>query len=894
MPEWKRAIEERLSGARIDAARRLEIVDELSQHLQDRYDELRAGGASDEAARAGALAELDDRHLVGELTRIERPPPEPLPLGGGSKDTLVSGLWQDLRFGARLLLKDWGASLVIVVTLALAIAANAIVFGFADLLLFRPLPIPTAPRVVEIYGVDRRQGRNRESVSIPDYLDIKAQSGSFAAVSAMTRAQLSLIGAGEPIAVTAEAVTPNLFEVWKLQATAGRTLQADDDRAGQRDVVVLAHHFWAAHFAADPAVLGRAITLNGRRRTIVGVLTPAIEIGNLGRIDVWVPLETDAGAKRDDRVATIMALLRPGATPEAANVELAAIGARLQEKYPVTNADRDLRGMTLRESIAGGSTWIIVTLLGVVVGLVLMAACANVATVMLARASARRRELAIRVALGATRVRLARQLLSEGLLLGLVSGACGLLLAHGGLAGFKSLSAERYFQLLQINANLLAFALVLSIVAPIVFGVVPALHSSCPHLNEDLKDGGRDASSSQRGNRSRAILVVAQVAFALIVLVVSGLIVRTVDHLKRAPLGVTARGLLTTRVRFDPPEYEDDDQRLRAVKAILDRLGESPGVAAAAAMSGLPILDGEGIRQFAVAGRPLPQQNDLPWAFEATAMGDYARTFGFALVDGRLFRAEDRSSSWNVAVVNREAARRYWPGQTAIGQYVTFVGGSPRPAGDAVEIVGVVDNVIGSDVTQPPPPRVYRPLAAGALTSVVFAVRASGDPATLAGTIREVFRIENRDLAVSEVQLFGTQLSNLRRSDDLIIALFGGFAAIGFIVAITGVYGVTAFAVGQRRHEIGVRLALGATAAGVVALIMAGGFRLIAVGVVLGLFGGWAIGLTMRNILFGVGAIDPVTYLVVLGLVAAGAFVATYLPAHRVTSIDPAVVLKRE
>jgi putative ABC transport system permease protein len=894
MPDWRYAIARRLEGLCLRPTREAEVVEELAQHLDDRYHEHLSAGASDESARREALAELDDANLVRELTGIDRPPSEPLALGGGSRDHLGAGLWQDVRYGARLLAKEPGAAFVIVVTLALAIASNAIVFGFTDLLILRPLPIGNTERLVTIYSINAQHSQDRQAVSVPDFLDIKAQSASFEDMSAMSREQLSLTGSGEPRAIQAAYVTASHFRVWDVPAFKGRTFLPGEDQPARSQVAVLSHRFWTSYFAGAESVINRTITLNGRSYAVVGILTPAIEIGNIGETDIWLPLEMRASAPRDEQSLVVFGLLKPSATVEGAKIELKMIDDRLQRAYPATNTGRQLLALSLRESTVGRSTRVILAMLAIVVGLVLLVACANVATVMLARASTRRREIAVRIALGASRARLVRQLVAEGLLLGLASGGFGLLLAYGGLMAFKSLSMESYFRQLAINRNLLTFVLGLSVIAPVLFGVVPALQSSRPNLNEDLKEGGRDAASSVRGNRTRAVMVVAQVGFALAVLIVSSLIVRTVIALERVPLGFTSRGLLTVQVRFDPPKYTDDDARLRAVESILDRLAAAPGVTAASASSGLPVLDSEPMRRFAVAGQPLPQPNDLPWAFEAATLGDYSRALELRMLEGRMWRAVDAASGWNVAVVNREAVRRYWPARSPIGEHLSIVDQAGRPAGDAIEIVGVVDNVLSASVDEPAPPRLYRPLARRPLTQVAFLVRGSGEVSALASSVREALRTEDRDLAVSEVRTFAEGVKRRTRTRDLIMALFTSFAAIGLIVAITGVYGVTVFMVSQRRHEIGVRLALGATAPGVVRLIMGRSFRLIGAGVVVGLLGGWAIGLMMHSLLFGVGAADPFTYAFVLAVVAAGGLLATYLPAHRVVSIDPAIVLKRD
>ena len=894
MPDWRHAIAGRLEALRLPPTREADVIEELSQHLDDRYEELRGGGASADEARREALAEVDEADLVRELTGIHRPPDEPFAIGGGSPGGPLAGLWQDLCFGARMLAKDAGAAVVIVLTLALAIAANTIVFGLADLILLRPLPFGNAARLVTIYGMDQRQTQNRQGLSIPDYLQIRAACAACDDVLAMRRGQVSLTGSGEPMAVQAEYATANAFQIMDVSTSSGRLLRPGEDQPGRDRVAVLAHHFWAARFAGDPGVVGRDITVNGGSFTVVGVMTPDIEIGNVGEIDLWLPLATNPAATRGERSLTVMALLKRGAALPGVNAELATIGARLQQEYPATNANVSLRAMSLRESTVGRSTWIILALLGVVVGLVLLVACANVATVMLARASARRREIAVRLALGATRGRLVRQLVSEGLLLGLASGALGVLLAYGGLTAFKALSPETFFQRLTINFNLLTFAFFLSVLAPVLFGVLPALQSSRPNLNEDLKDGGRDPVSAVRGNRSRSGLVVAQVAFALAVLIASGLIVRTVNAIEQVPLGMNPGGLLALRVRLDPPKYEDEAARLRAVESILVRLSGVRGVTAASAMQAFPIVDGEPLRQFAVVGRPAARAGDTPWANEAAVSGDYGRVLALPLLEGRSWQPGDRASGWAVAIVNREAVRRYWPSQSPIGERITMLDAKGQPDGAPITIVGVVDNVIGAEPSEPPPPRVYRPLALRVGAGVGVLIRASGDPASLAPAVRDALRAEDRDLAVSEVRTVQSLVDQNLRTYTLIMSLFAGFSAIGLLVAITGVYGVTAFSVGQRRHEIGVRIALGATPGDVLRLIVGRSFRLIGIGAVLGVAAGWAIALTMRNILYGVGAADPVTYAAVIGLVALCGLAACYAPARHATQLDPMAALRTE
>jgi putative ABC transport system permease protein len=891
---WASDIRRILSPLALDPVREAEIAQELAQHLQDRYSELRRAGASEETARRDALSELDQRNLVNELTVVERQAAEPLALGSSGRGGLIGGALQDLRFGARLLVKDRGATAVVVSTLALGIAANAIVFGFTDLLLLRPLPIGNAARIAMVYGVDPRQGMNRARVSVPDLREIRDGTRSFEDVAASWGSRMSLTGAGEPRAVNVSFVTANLPRVWDVPVVRGRAFLPGEDAADRPGVAILSHRFWTSQWARDEAVLGRPITLNGKSYTVVGVFTPAIELGNIGAIDIWVPFNAnDPAASRGTRGVTVFGLLRPGATLGPLNAELTTIADRLQREYPTTNAGWRLRAISMREATVGANTWIFLALLGVIVTLVLLVACANVATVMLARASARRREIAVRLALGATRPRLARQLVSEGLLLGLAGGGVGLVLTYFGLRGFERLSEESYFQRLEINGNLLIFTLALSLLAPVLFGLIPALQSSRPNLNEDLKEGSRDGSSS-RGGRTRSALVVVQVAFALSLLIVAGLVVRAVNHIQRVPLGITTDGVLATHVRLDPPKYGDDGARLRALAAILERLRALPGVTAAAAMTALPVADSEPPRQFVVVGRPAPSPAEVPWAVEAATTVAYDRTFGIPLVAGRFWTEADRPESTPVAIVSRDAARRYWADRSPLGDRIQILDGSGRPSGRALEIVGVVDDVKGASLAEPPPPRLYRPLAQAASESVALALRGPDDPAALAGPVREALRAVDADLAVSEIEAMAVLVRSGMRNMDLVLGLFVSFGLVALLLAAAGVYGVTSFSVGQRQHEIGIRVALGATAQNVVRMIMAASLRLIVIGVALGVAGGMAIGRMMGSVLFGVSATDAPTYLAVTGLLAVCGFVASYLPAHHALSIDPVSVLKRE
>ena len=897
MPSWGEEIGRRLAGLRLAPAREAEVVEELSQHLDDRYRELCLGGADHESAVRESLAELDDTDLVREMAGVEGEAVEPLPIGGPAA-TLASsplaGLWHDVRFGARLLMKDKGMTFVVVVTLAIAIAANTIVFSLTDLLWFKPVPVANAQRLAAVFAADERSATSRDPLSIPQYRDVVQQNTSFESVGAMFPRQLSLTGSGEPQVVIALLATANLFSTLGLDPVVGRTFLPGEDEPGRSNVAVLSHRFWTSRFHADPDVVGRTLVLNGTPHAVVGVLTPSIEVGSLGQVDLWIPADTSSSTTRQrDRELVVYGLLRDSQTVASANADLAAITERLRRTYPVTDGRLQMHALSMRDANVSPDTPLVLTMAAIVVGVVLLLACANVGTVMQARASTRQREIALRLALGATRARLVRQLISEGAFLGAISGVVGVALAAAAVPGLRLLTSDRYTQTLDISGNTLIFAAVLSMLTPILFGVVPALQSSRPNLNEDLKEAAR-IGPSKRLHHRRSALVITQVALALTALIISGLVVRTVFARQQVPLGIASNDVLCARVRFDPPKYMDDASRVRAVDDVLARVSALPGIDAVAATTRVPVFDPEPQRQFTILGRS-NAAGDIPWAVEATMTSRFREVMKLPVLDGRTFTNEDRSGSARVAVVSREAVKRYWPGQSPIGQRIALLNGAGDPTDEPTAIVGVVDDVKGVSLTEPAPPRIYFPLAQRVGESVVFTVRTARDTSLMATLIRGAMRAEDPDLALSEIRPLDAMLdTRLFRPFHLVVALFASFAAIGLVLALTGVYGVAAFAVGQRRHEIAIRLALGATSAEVTRLVVARSFRPIGIGLLLGALGGWGVASLMRGVLFGTTVLDPSTYITVIGLLALGGFGASFVPAHRAAASDPAFVLKQE
>jgi putative ABC transport system permease protein len=806
----------------------------------------------------------------------------------------VSDLLKDLRFGGRLLLKSPGYSLVIALTLALAIGANTIIFGFTDLLLFRPLPFGDPSRVVFLYGVNRPRGIDRARTSLPDFLDWRANSTAFAQMAAFGGSAYTLTGEGDPLRVSALRATANVFELWQVAPVVGRTFLPNEDHPGAAKVTVLSHHFWVAHFNGRSDVIGRVLTLNGEPYTVVGVLSPKMEVGTFESVDLWAPLTLDASAaRRDDRSLRVTALIKPGVSFEQSSAEMPALARRLEQAYPETNAGWSARSLKLRDAIVGPDTWQILALLTLVVAFVLLVACANIANMMLARATAREKEMAVRIALGASRIQLLRQIVTESLLLGLAGGVLALAVTRAGIRAIQATSDDYFFRQLTVSRNLLAFAFVLSVLTPLLFSLLPALHASRADLNEALKGAGHRVSGGPKGRRSRAVLVVSQLALALMLLVVASLAARSVAAIEHESPGVQTANLLTVQVQMEPPKYRDVQQIVPFSEQVIERLAALPGVQSAAAMTALPLVASEATLRFQIAGRPKPTPKDTPWANAVAITPEYLQVFGLALGEGRGFSRYDDLGATRVALVNREAVRRYWSGGSPLGEHVEVVD-DPTKTTAPIQIVGIVENVKSDDPTEPAPPRIYRPLAQSPDRSLALVVRSAGDPTALAPAVRDVLRHVDPDIAISQMRPLDQILRQQFAENYVLVGLFASFAFLALVLAGTGLYGVTAYAVSQRAQEIGVRIALGASRRNVFSLILGQNARLVAVGALIGVGGGVLLGRAMRSILYRVGPDDPITFSAVLAILTAVAFAASYLPARRASHVDPLAALRHE
>jgi putative ABC transport system permease protein len=799
-------------------------------------------------------------------------------------------LLQDVRYGARMLRKSPGFSSVIVITLALAIGANTVVFSFTNVLLIRPLPIEDQDRLGWVFAIDPQRGSNRASLSLPDYLDFRESLRSFQSLAASSQSTVTMTGRGDATRLSANRVTANLFDTWGLATRHGRGLAAGDDAPGAEPVVVLSHQAWKRQFNGDPSIVGQSLTLNGRPTTVVGVMNPEIEFGNLALIDIWVPLTLDRGAPRDRRLYHANGRLAPGVTIEQADAEVREVARRLERDHPATNTGWAARVAATKESMAGADTWVILALLTTVVGFVLLMACANIANLVLARATARRRELAVRTALGASRRRVIRQLLTESVALGILGGIAGLAFAQAGLAIIKAAAYEPFFALVNIDLNVLLFTTALAVVTPILFSLVPAIQSSKADVSEALKEGSLRTGAVQ-GRRSRSVLIVSQLALAMSLLIVSGLLVQTMIRLTRMPMGFDPANLLTLQLEAPDWRYKNDPAVVDYYTRLVDRVTAIPGVRTAAAVDRLPVLGGESVATLEISGYAPPRPDERPWAVSSTATENFFAAAGIPLIAGRGFESQDVPDGLAVAVINSNMARRYW-GEIpqAIGGRVAITAAGQPPRWFSV--VGVVGDVKTPDLTGVNP-QMYTAARQNPNRAMALMVRAA-DPDAVTAAVRDEVRALDPDVAVYRMRSMQDAFDDELASSRILAGMFVAFAVLALLLAASGLYSVIAYSVSQRVQEIGIRMALGAVAGDIRRLIARQTFLLVTIGGAIGLAGGAALAHAASSVLVDVSPSDPPTYVAVALVLTIVAVAATLAPARRATRIDPLTALRTE
>ena len=898
MPDFKHEIRERLAELGLSPVREAEIVEELSQHLEDEYERALSCGTSEEEARQQALQQLNASDLLGrELKHVEQRVPVAVTLGTEEKVNILADLWQDLRYALRTLAKNPAFTSIAIVAIALGIGANTVIFSAVNAVLLRPLPFKNPEQLVMVWENAAHLGFPKDTPSPANFLDWQKQAGSFSGMAAMVERSFNLTGVGEPERLDARRVSANLFELLGVPALIGRTFVPDDDKPGTH-VVVLSYSLWQRRFGSDPSVIGRAITLNGESYTVIGVMPRSVQLPSSGtwKDQVWVPISfpADEAASRGSHFLEVIARMKPGITLKQAQTEMDTIAARLAQQYPDHNKRRGAVVVPLHEQIVGDIKPALLVLLGAV-GFVLLIACANVANLLLARAAVRQKEIALRLALGASRSRLTRQLLTESVLLAMFGAGFGVLLALAGIRALKTFipAATSQVQTINIGARVLIFTVVVTVLTGIAFGLAPAIQASHLDLNDTLKEGGRDSAGISKGNRARSFLVIGEVAVSFVLLIGAGLLINSFVHLRNLHPGFRADHLLTMQVDLSEVKYPNLERRASFFDEVIRRVRALPGVQSAACASNLPLKYNGGSTTTSAEGIPDPPPDQRPdVVFRAIGPG-YFGTMGIPIIRGRDFTDHDKANSKDVVVISEKTAQHFWPGQDAIGKRLKP--GLSKSDSAWREVIGVVKDVRQNDLIAPPKMQMYftyRQLKEFPPNALV--VRTSIEPMSLAGSVRDAIWSVDKDQTVSDIDTMDHIVSEAIARQRFSMLLLGIFAALALVLAAMGIYGVMSYSVAQRTHEIGIRMALGARRADVLKMTVNQGLKLVSIGMMLGLAAAFLLTRVLASLLFGISATDPITFLGISLVLLAVAILASYFPALRATKVDPIIALRAQ
>lgn len=806
-------------------------------------------------------------------------------------------LFQDLRYGIRLLFRNPGFTLVAVITLALGIGANTAMFSVVNAVLLRPLPFPKPDRLVMLFHSYPRINLARASVSAPGFVYYRDQAQSYENMAAVTTRQApqNLTGVGTPERVRSALVSAGFFPTLQVRPVLGRAFLPEEDQPGRNHEVVLSYGFWQRHYAGDREVVGKTVTLDGIGYNIVGVMPAGFDFPD--RTDLWTPIAFAPTQLSDfTEYLSVIARMKPGVSVAQAQAELDKISGDLRRQFPnvFTGSLSDWHVVLapLRELFVESSRRALLVLQGAV-AFVLLIVCANLANLLLARATKRQKEIAIRTALGAGQGRIIRQLLTESVLLSLVGGALGLLLALWGIDLLLRWLPSQLpgFVALTIDRRVLGFTVVLSVLTGLMFGSVPAAHAFRVDLNQSLKEGGRETSPSSRQNRVRSLLVVAEMALAVLLLTGFGLMAHSLVRLQRADFGFDPQKLLTMGVILPSSKYQSEDQVTSFYRQVLENISAQPGVEYVGAASCLP-LGSNWTSSYAIEGRPT---NPAPHAYVATVSPNYFYALHVPLLKGRYFEDSDRKPARPVAIIDQRTAQAFWANEDPIGKRIAFTFEGSRANRVWREIVGVVGSVKHtSALNLDTKGEVYLPYQQVPIPFMMLAVRTSSDPLRMIAAVRDAVLQVDKEQPVFDVKSMDLLLSEYVAAPRIHTLLLGTFAGLALLLACLGIYGVLSYLVSQRTHEIGVRIALGAQTADVLRLVVKQGIVLTLIGMATGLVASFALTRVLSGLLFEVRATDPTTFAVVPLVLAAVALPASYIPARRATKVDPMVALRHE
>ncbi|MCI0491134.1 MAG: ABC transporter permease [Blastocatellia bacterium] len=804
-------------------------------------------------------------------------------------------LWQDLRYGVRVLRARPAFSAIAIMILALGIGANTAIFSVVNAVLLRPLPYKEAERIVLLWGRNVQLNLNQTEfpASYPDFDDWREQARAFDHISALLPGSLNLSDDTEPERIGGIGVTADFFKILGVEAMMGRTFSNEEAEPGREHVVLLSHSFWQRRFGADASVIDRTITLNGRKHRIIGIMPAGFRfaenmdmppsLGFPSQVDLWTPLALRDSEirQRGNRMLVVIGRLKSDVSLAQAQGEMNSINASLGQRYPNTNEGLTVEVVPLREQFVGRVRPALLILFAAV-AFVLLIACANVANLMLARAATRRKEIAVRLALGASRWRIVRQLLTEGLLLSLLGGLAGLLLSLWGMDVLLAATPANLPRMAEagLDYRLIGFALLLSLLTGMIFSLVPALQASNPNLNESLKEGGR--STTEGGQRLRGLLVIAEVALTLVLLVGAGLMIRSFIRLQQVDIGFNPQNILTMQINLPLEQYAGSRDWSDFFDRLIERVEALPGVESAAVTQYLPVSGTEGSVGFQILGQEVDPNAVTSAGIRRVSPG-YFRTLGVPLLRGRDFTKQDAQDR-KAIIINEAMARRFWPGRDPIGQQMNLFG-------NVREIAGIAKDVKYSSPDKEADPAFYQPVNLWFMNMVA---RTSVEPGSLIAAVRNEVQALDKNLPVANVATMEQILSTSVAERQFNMLLLGIFAVVAFVMAMVGIYGVMSYMVTQNTREIGIRMALGARPGNILKLVVGQGMILTLSGLGVGVPAAYALTRFLESLLFNVSPTDPITFAGVSLLLAAVALLACYIPARRAARVDPMVALRYE
>jgi putative ABC transport system permease protein len=811
----------------------------------------------------------------------------------------MNTLLKDIRYGVRSLLKHPGFTAIVILTLAIGIGASSAIFSVVNTVLLRPLPYRQAERIVVIQELD--PSGKRVQVTPANFLDWRAQNTVFEQLAAILTRPSNLALADQAERLDLAMTSANFFSVFGTEPARGRFFIPADEQAGHTPIAVVSHALWQRRFGGDESLIGKAITLDGNSYTVVGIAPAGFQYPD--KTDVWVPPfklaptlneRMDATQVRGFGMLAAVGLLKPDVPVTQAASEMETITARLRQQYPETNNRRFNRVVSLHTYLVGETGPMLLLLFGAV-GFVLLIACANVANLLLASAATRQREMAIRTALGASRLRVVRQLLTESFLLAFAGGAIGLLLALWGVALMTRLLPRDFPRLAEINLDwrVLGFTLLASVLTGILFGLAPALQISKTDVQESLKESGRGTSGSLRHHRLRSMLIVGEVALSVVLLVGAGLLFRSFLQLQAVDAGFTPQQVLTVRLSPAGSNYKVDADYIKFYEGVIQRVSTIPGVQAVGAINTLP-LDKGPTAGFQIEGRPPLTKDKWPGGNYRTVSTDYFRAMNIPIVQGRAFNNRDTETAPLVMIVNQALANRDFPNESAVGKRISL--GNTDAKGQPVwwEIVGVAADVRSIELREPAIPEFYLSGLQDSFANMFVVVRTTVEPTAVAASVRAAAAEVDKSAAVSDIKTMEHIVNEAVTQPRFNLFLLGLFSGIALLLSAAGIYGVTAYSVTQRTHEFGIRMALGAQVGDVLKMILRQGMLLISVGIAVGLLASFALTRLLRTLLYGVSVTDPATFVGITVLLTFVALVACYVPARRATKVDPLVALRYE